>query len=58
MQCAWNDCVGIGVDVHVHRISARLGWTDPTQSKTPEDTRKVPTSECARPYPNILFVGA
>jgi 3-methyladenine DNA glycosylase/8-oxoguanine DNA glycosylase len=26
MQCAWGDTVGIGVDVHVHRISHRLGW--------------------------------
>ena len=38
MQCGWNECVGIGVDVHVHRISGRLGWTN---GKTPEDTRKV-----------------
>lgn len=39
MQCAWDDCVGIGVDVHVHRISGRLGWT--TNAKVPEDTRLV-----------------
>ncbi|KAJ2958338.1 hypothetical protein NQZ79_g6044 [Umbelopsis isabellina] len=30
---------GIGVDVHVHRISNRLGWVK-TAAKTPEDTRK------------------
>lgn len=41
MQCAWDKCVGIGVDVHVHRISARLGWTQEKECKTPEDTRKV-----------------
>ena len=29
---------GIGVDVHVHRISNRLGWV---KSKTPEQTREV-----------------
>jgi endonuclease III len=39
MQCAWNESLGIGVDVHVHRISERLGWT--FGCKTPEDTRKV-----------------
>lgn len=37
MQSAWGQCVGIGVDVHVHRVSGRLGWT--TDSKTPEETR-------------------
>lgn len=36
---------GIGVDVHVHRISNRLGWHKPP-TKTPEETRYVdfPTS--------------
>eukprot|EP01028_Stygiella_incarcerata_P011410 TRINITY_DN644_c0_g1_i3.p1 TRINITY_DN644_c0_g1~~TRINITY_DN644_c0_g1_i3.p1 ORF type:complete len:285 (+),score=90.42 TRINITY_DN644_c0_g1_i3:367-1221(+) len=38
MLCAWNRALGIGVDVHVHRISNRLGWASNT--KTPEDTRK------------------
>ncbi len=49
MLSAWNKyiqihliiyscrCVGIGVDVHVHRISNRLGWVKDT--KTPEETR-------------------
>lgn len=31
---------GIGVDVHVHRISNRLGWHKPP-TKTPEETRYV-----------------
>ena len=31
---------GIGVDVHVHRISNRLGWNRPP-TKTPEETRYV-----------------
>ncbi|KAF8823984.1 hypothetical protein HHX47_DHR9000344 [Lentinula edodes] len=35
---AWGLNVGIGVDVHVHRISNRLGWHDPP-TKTPEQTR-------------------
>lgn len=32
--------VGIGVDVHVHRITNRLGWHKPL-TKTPEETRSV-----------------
>jgi endonuclease-3 len=32
--------VGIGVDVHVHRITNRLGWHKPP-TKTPEGTRFV-----------------
>lgn len=45
MQHAWNDMVGIGVDVHVQRITYRLGWTrgsvvmvdkSTTPSKSPE----------------------
>ncbi|RKP18561.1 putative endonuclease III [Rozella allomycis CSF55] len=38
MQVAWKQNLGIGVDVHVHRISNRLKWVSGT--KTPEDTRK------------------
>lgn len=38
MQCAWHKTEGIGVDVHVHRISNRLGWVHKT--KNPEATRK------------------
>lgn len=37
MQSAWGKCVGIGVDVHVHRVSERIGWT--SGCKTPEETR-------------------
>lgn len=35
--------VGIGVDVHVHRITNRLGWHAPP-TKNPEETRYVPKS--------------
>lgn len=38
LQVAWNKNLGIGVDVHVHRISNRLGWVN---TKTPEETRLV-----------------
>ena len=32
----WNKVEGIGVDVHVHRITNLWGWN---QTKTPEETR-------------------
>ncbi|KAL7310211.1 alpha,alpha-trehalase nth1 [Mucor circinelloides] len=37
LQVAWNKNLGIGVDVHVHRICNRLGWV---KTKTPEETRE------------------
>ncbi|KAG4065011.1 hypothetical protein HA402_004134 [Bradysia odoriphaga] len=38
MNTAWNIVTGIGVDVHVHRISNRLKWV-PKPTKEPEKTR-------------------
>ncbi|TIB91828.1 DNA glycosylase [Wallemia mellicola] len=38
LQAAWNQNDGIGVDVHVHRITNRLGWHQPP-TKQPEQTR-------------------
>ena len=38
MQVAWGETLGIAVDTHVHRISARLGWT--RGAKNAEATRK------------------
>jgi len=38
LHVAWKVNAGIGVDVHVHRITNRLGWHKPP-SKTPEETR-------------------
>lgn len=35
--------MGIGVDVHVHRITNRLGWHKPA-TKDPEQTRCVSSS--------------
>ncbi|THG97510.1 hypothetical protein EW026_g4504 [Hermanssonia centrifuga] len=49
LQVAWNINVGIGVDVHVHRITNRLGWHKPP-TKNPEETRKVGDPEI-----NIAF---
>jgi len=37
MQVGWNKTVGIGVDVHVNRISNRLGWVKNTNSRTNKD---------------------
>ncbi|KAK2460682.1 hypothetical protein APHAL10511_007152 [Amanita phalloides] len=59
LQVAWNLNVGIGVDVHVHRISNRLGWHKPP-TKTPEETRLnlqswLPTE--LHPEINHLLVG-
>lgn len=47
MNVGWEKPTGICVDVHVHRISERLGWTPEhaigkngsPRKKTPEDTR-------------------
>ncbi|CAE6434321.1 unnamed protein product [Rhizoctonia solani] len=38
LQVAWDINVGIGVDIHVHRITNRLGWHKPP-TNTPEQTR-------------------
>jgi len=38
LQNAWNLNTGIGVDVHVHRITNLLAWHKP-HTKTPEETR-------------------
>jgi endonuclease-3 len=37
MSAAWDKTMGIGVDVHVHRICNLWGWVDST---TPEGTRE------------------
>ncbi|KAF8638912.1 hypothetical protein AX17_001963 [Amanita inopinata Kibby_2008] len=59
LQVAWNINVGIGVDVHVHRITNRLGWHKPP-TRTPEATRLnlqswLPTE--LHPEINHLLVG-
>lgn len=53
----WNNIVGIGVDVHVHRISNRLNWVD---TKTPEKTQDELESWLPRNYwqeVNLMLVG-
>eukprot|EP00834_Sanchytrium_tribonematis_P003487 NODE_135_length_16508_cov_1.365897.p8 type:complete len:267 gc:universal NODE_135_length_16508_cov_1.365897:5686-6486(+) len=57
LQTAYNKVDGIGVDVHVHRISNRLGWVD---SKNPEDTRLQLQKFLPKEYwdkINIMLVG-
>ncbi|KAH0537688.1 hypothetical protein FGG08_005553 [Glutinoglossum americanum] len=41
LTAAWGVTEGIGVDVHVHRISNLWGWVGPQGTKGPEETRKV-----------------
>ncbi|KAG9296378.1 hypothetical protein G9A89_014970 [Geosiphon pyriformis] len=59
MQCAWEKNAGIGVDVHVHRISNRLGWCK-TEKAGPEATRMALESWLPQEYwteINALLVG-
>ncbi|KAI0973961.1 DNA glycosylase [Xylaria arbuscula] len=39
LSAAWDRTEGIGVDVHVHRITNLWGWHGKAGSKNPEDTR-------------------
>ncbi|KAI8633935.1 DNA glycosylase [Xylariaceae sp. FL1651] len=39
LSAAWDRTEGIGVDVHVHRITNLWGWQGAGGSKNPEDTR-------------------
>ncbi|KAF8443449.1 DNA glycosylase, partial [Terfezia claveryi] len=39
MSAAWNETQGIGVDVHVHRITNMWKWTGKKGTETPEQTR-------------------
>jgi len=60
MQIAWKQNMGIGVDVHVHRISNLLGWTLNKPCKNPENTRKELESWLPKelwPGVNRLLVG-
>merc|ERR1712227_90422 len=37
VNLAWGQTVGIGVDVHLHRICNRLGWV---KTDSPDETRE------------------
>lgn len=49
MSAAWNQSSGIGVDIHVERISNRLGWHLPktnVNGPNPELARSVALFFC------------
>ena len=57
MSSAWGDQQGLGVDVHMHRITNRLGWV---RTSSPEATRTELESWLPRehwPSLNLLLVG-
>jgi len=59
LQVAWKLNVGIGVDVHVHRITNRLGWHK-LPTKNPEETRLNLQSWLPKelhPHINLMLVG-
>ncbi|KAI1380790.1 DNA glycosylase [Hypoxylon crocopeplum] len=41
LSAAWGRTEGIGVDVHVHRITNLWGWHGAATTKNPEDTRRA-----------------
>lgn len=56
-SAAWGKTDGIGVDVHVHRLTNMWGWVD---SKSPEETREALQRWLPREYwreINPLLVG-
>jgi len=60
LQVAYGQCQGIGVDVHMHRISGRLGWVKAAECPTPEHTRRALEEWLPRQYwrpINALLVG-
>ncbi|KAF8821165.1 endonuclease III family 1 protein [Cardiosporidium cionae] len=57
LSVAWNKTEGIAVDVHVHRITNRLGWVKTT---SPEKTEEALEKFLPRPLwreINLLLVG-
>jgi endonuclease-3 len=46
MTVAWKQCLGIGVDVHVHRICNTLRWV---KTDNPEQTRLVCVTAAGTP---------
>jgi len=59
MSTAFGKVEGIGVDIHVHRICNRLGWTN-TANKSPEHTRYELEAWLPKSYwskINKVFVG-
>ena len=57
MQCAWHDNVGIGVDVHVHRIANRLGWVQSVEAEQTREQLEEWLPQHLWPVINKLLVG-
>jgi len=57
MQCAWHDNVGIGVDVHVHRIANRLGWVSSVEAEETREQMEEWLPQHLWPVINKLLVG-
>ncbi|XP_063930253.1 endonuclease III-like protein 1 [Zophobas morio] len=59
MAHAWNNPVGIGVDVHVHRIANRLKWVDTLHKSTDHTRMELENIIPKRFWPEInpLLVG-
>ena len=57
MQCAWHDNVGIGVDVHVHRIANRLGWVKSVEAEETREQMEEWLPQHLWPVINKLLVG-
>ena len=57
MQCAWHDNVGIGVDVHVHRIANRLGWASSVEAEETRSQMEGWMPQHLWPVINKLLVG-
>lgn len=45
IDCRCFRNTGIGVDVHVERITNRLGWHVPSTNGVPEKARSIPNTE-------------
>ena len=58
LSAAFNKCVGVSIDTHLHRILPRLGWTK--VAKSPEQTRRQLEAWLPRehwPTFNLIWVG-
>ena len=58
LDVAFNQCLGVSIDTHLHRMLGQLGWTK--NAKNPDDTRKQLESWLPREYwpgMNLVWVG-
>ena len=58
MDVAFDQCLGVSIDTHLHRMLQQLGFVK--KSKNPEDTRRQLESWLPRKYwknMNLVWVG-